>query len=322
MHRLPSILYVERQIAGCGRTLSCALEVARAFGARLTIAGVVDGSGSPVPLTPPDQDAVHLRWELRLRELVDSRSDRSVPVRTRILRGHAPEAITREVRRAGHGLVMKAADTSRIPGLRPIADTDRGLLRRCPCPIWILDPAEGPGLRLVLAAVDVSGGTGEMNARIVGFAASLARLMDAKLRVLHAWSILGEPILTSSMTGLSRRRVRSLRANTRRERRRRVGRLLEEEAPDLRVSIALPKGDPVRAVRREARRTEADVVVVGNATRKGFEALFFGNMAERLVGHIPGSVLALEAGAHPPLAASPSGEGAEGGVLSSSASHR
>jgi len=148
-----------------------------------------------------------------------------------------------------------------------------------------------------MAAVDVGPGRApDLNGRVVRTAASLAGL-DAELHVMHAWSIVGEPILASAMTGLSRPRMRSVLAGTRRERRRRLQRLLARETPDRTVRVAMPKGDPVRAIRHEARWREADVVVVGNSRRTGLEALLLGNVAERLVGRVPGSVLAVAPGA-------------------------
>ncbi|MGD2068424.1 MAG: universal stress protein, partial [Gemmatimonadota bacterium] len=68
---------------------------------------------------------------------------------------------------------------------------------------------------------------------------------------------------------------------------------LQQEVPERPVQVSLPKERPVRAIRREARRSAADVVVVGSPARSGPRAWLFGNVAEALVGRVPGSVLSV-----------------------------
>jgi hypothetical protein len=63
------------------------------------------------------------------------------------------------------------------------------------------------------------------------------------------------------------------------------------------------------------------VVVVGNAAREGLEAVLFGNMAERLIGRIPGSVLALKSGRRVHLASPWPRKRVGGASLSSTASN-
>lgn len=301
------VLYVEYSPAGSSRGFSAALDLAGMLGADLTVAGVAPappGRDLARPLTP-GADLRHRTlvrtWLRRLDDLAGRTRSTRVLVGTRVLEG-GTEAVVRQVEREGHDLVLKVAGPGRWPaGLDP---DDRALLRSCPCPLWILDPVQGALLEVVVAAVDVSGaGRPGLNTRIVRTAASLAALAGADLRVMHAWSVPGESILASPLRGLSRPRFRAVVAATQRERRRRLVRLLERVAPEGSVQVSLPKERPVRAIRREARRYAADVVVVGGATRTGPRAWLLGNVAEALVGHVPGSVLSLppapEDDAHP-----------------------
>jgi len=302
MERFRNVLYLETHVGGCGRSFACALDVARAHDARLTVAGATGDPGS-TPGLPP---AVPLdrfggltsrqAWALRLQHLAASAGEHAPPVRTRTLEGDPADALIQEVGREEYDLVMKVADRGKPRWLASMAGGDRVLLRQCPSPVWLLHPAQGPGIRLVLAAVDVDDSAAEeLNRRIVRIAIELARCSRSKLLMLHAWSIVGEPILTSSMTGLSRQRLRNLLARTRRQRRRQLERLLEQEGAPPATQMLTPKGDPVRTIRTVARRTQADVVVVGHAAHEGLNAFLFGNVAERLVGTVPGSILSVRA---------------------------
>lgn len=293
-------LYVEFGPADSSRGFSSALELARMLGAELAVAGVAPsppGPAVPRPLTP-GADLRHRMligaWRRRLDELA-GRAERvdptRAPLRTRLLEG-GTAAVLREVEREGHDLVFKVAGPGPWPG--GLDPDDRALLRSCPCPVWILDPVQGGVLEVVVAAVDVcDGGRPGLSERIVRTAGRLAARAGADLRVIHAWSVPGESILASPLRGVSRPRLRAVVAAAQRERRERVRRLLERAAPEGPVRVSLPKDRPVRAIRREARRCAADVVLVGSATRTGPGAWIFGNVAEALVGHVPGSVLSL-----------------------------
>jgi nucleotide-binding universal stress UspA family protein len=149
-------------------------------------------------------------------------------------------------------------------------------------------------IRVVMAGIDVTPGKSPgLNERVVRTAADLAERTGAELRIVHAWCMPGESILASPTRGVSPPRFAGLVRDAARERRERVDDLLARAAPGQRPTATLRKGPAIPWLRWEARRAGADVVVVGNSRRHGLGAILPGNVAEKLVGRVDGSVLSI-----------------------------
>ena len=76
-----------------------------------------------------------------------------------------------------HDLVMKAADGNTGKWARLFGTGDHKLMRKCPCPVWIVKPSEETHFRKILAAVDLDPtepDTESLARRIVALATSLA----------------------------------------------------------------------------------------------------------------------------------------------------
>ena len=299
MRAFRHLLYLERRPGGSTRGFSCALDLAVRHEASMTVAAVRNGdssdwagvltSGGDVRKSVSDR-----RWRGWLDALASRASERGVPARVRLLQGRALDAVCQEVARKGQDLVIKVMESDRLLWPWRLDTTDRLLLRHCPAPVWLLHPAQGPGLGSVLAAVDVAlDRPPELNRNILRTAASLAEQAGAELHVIHAWSLLGESSLASPVWSGRNGRTARLMALTRAARERQVKHLLEREGLTRLGSVAIRKGHPVREIRHAAWRTEADVVIVGCSGRSGMEALVFGNLSERLVGRVSASVLAV-----------------------------
>lgn len=299
MDRFKKILYLGGHPPS-NRSFSCALELARVNEAVLTVvsdASRAAGGGGPGLLSGSD----HLREQLaRSREralaaLAERGAAEGVEVRTGLLWKPPFPALVHEVLRSGHDLVIKVAEDDGGIRARLFGGTDHDLLRTCPCPVWILDPAQRGRFRVVLAAVDVARERpAGLNRKIVQLASSLALREDATLYVVHALSMIGESILRSGMRGLGSARVERILDRVRDERLRLVEDLLASEAPEPEARIIVEKGKPARVIRSVVRRTEADVLVIGTVARTGMEALFMGNAAEEVLGRVHCSVLAVK----------------------------
>lgn len=299
MERFKRILYLGGHPPS-ERSFSCALELARVNDAVLTVvsdlsrAAVTGRSGL---LSGSD----HLREQLersRRRELdilATRGATEGVEVRTGLLWEPPFPALVHEVLRSGHDLVIKVADQDGGLRARLFGGTDQLLIRACPCPVWILDPAQRGRFRVVLAAVDVARERPVgLSRKIVQLAASLARREAAELHVAHALCMIGESILRSGMRGLGGARVERILDGVRGERHRLVRDLVATEAPGHDVRLTVEKGQPVRVISSLVRQTGADVLVMGSVGRTGLEALLMGNAAEDVLGRVHCSVLAVK----------------------------
>ena len=121
-------------------------------------------------------------------------------------------------------------------------------------------------------------------------ALALARWFDARLTALHvipsaAWAAGGGDYLA-----LSADLLRAQRADAERELNRSLEPLLGEGVP---IETRIREGDPARAIRAEAEALAADLVVMGTHGRSGFERLFLGSVAEKLLRTAPCPVLTI-----------------------------
>ncbi len=292
MERFTNVLYLEGPSTHSRRALARALDVAWRHGARLTVGHVVDGS-----LVEPGASQ-RMEWTLRRARdrmaAVAANGPCGVDVEFRALDDECPSKVARIVRDGGYDLVMTLV-AERAP-LRPWSTgrIERDLLHLCPCPVWFVDAAQTNPVRDVLVAVDVGEGhSPALNRRLLETAADIADRADASLHVVHAWGLAGEAVLTSPVTGVGRARLVRMRADERLRRRRRVEALLARTLPEASARVQVAEGDAAPVIREAARTIEADVVVVGNSSRRGIAALVFGNLAERLIGCVPSSVLVL-----------------------------
>ena len=72
------------------------------------------------------------------------------------------------------------------------------LMRKCPCPVWVVKKGGSERYNRIIAALDPDPSDrqrNELSAKIMDLATSLAKLEQSELLVVHAWSLYGETIL-------------------------------------------------------------------------------------------------------------------------------
>ncbi|WP_213457176.1 universal stress protein [Thiocapsa sp.] len=94
---------------------------------------------------------------------------------------------------------------------------EMNLLRKCPCPVWLIKCGGSRSFRRILAAVDVgdSNRPGEetrhaMNCRILEVASALARSECAELHVAYARDAVGEAIMRGTTVNTPEKYVASM----------------------------------------------------------------------------------------------------------------
>jgi len=167
--------------------------------ARLTICALVDA-------VPGDmQMAVTAVNENRdwLDELVKSVAADGLPLEAKVLIGKPFIEIIRQVLGNDHDLIIKCAEVA--GGLRGMlfGSADMHLMRKCPCPVWIIRSAEHNKYRRILAAVDQDPEepvTDVLNRQILEMSTSLALAESSELHIVHAWCFAGEDLFRSART--------------------------------------------------------------------------------------------------------------------------
>lgn len=298
MKRFSNILLVFEPDADNPEALRRAVTLAQRNSARLTVAAMTPdlGPGADEALSEALADGV--REELR--HLQATTDTAGVEIMTRLLRGVAFVEIIRAVITAGYDLLIKAAEPAEdMPDA--LGSGDKKLLRKCPCPVWLVRGGDGDRYDRILVAVDYrpdSNDNETLNIQLLEMAASLALADSARLHVVHAWHLEGEAALLSPHAGLSGAEIDAMREQMRRKRQAWLEPLipayarLGDVAPE--TEIHLLHGPARQAVPELARRIGVQLVVMGTVGRTGIRGYFIGNTAESILSRIDCAILAVK----------------------------
>jgi len=311
MKRFRNILCVVTPGTECKTALERAVTLAENNQASLTVIDVAErvtaGIGIPEggPISADLQAAIVSAHEQELDALIEPYRQR-IKVQTRVLVGTPFLEIIREILSNGHDLVIKTAE-SRDWQDRMFGSDDMHLLRKCPCPLWVMLPEEKSNYSRILAAVDFDpwqegGGDNALNRLILELASSIALSDFAELHVVHAWEPVTESMVRVFSSDLSEAQIA---ANVDRERHehqaqfeRLTGRLRDwigAEAYDyLLPRLYLRQGNARKEIPAMAKEVDADLVVMGTVARTGLAGFFMGNTAETILNQIDCAVLAVK----------------------------
>lgn len=280
--------------------LECATRLARHANASLVLADALED----LPANLKGDSAFMDLWNRVAREdgqqmesSLESLSGEGVSAEARLLVGTPFIEIIREVLRGGHDLVIKGAErTGRLRGAF-LGSSDMHLLRKCPCPVLITKPSKRCRFENILAAVDPDPYHPERNAlniKVLDAAATVARAWGGIIHVVHAWELLSEnlyrvrSLLSSQDLETYLNETHALHARWLKEI---VG---KADLSGIRHETHLVKGSPWEIIPAMQKEKKAGLVVMGTVGRAGLPGLLIGNTAERVLGKITSSVLAIK----------------------------
>ena len=250
--------------------------------------------------------AIHLAdlWEQAVKErkqkldrLVSRVWGENVDFTTKVLGGSPFIEVIKEAVRQEHDLVMMAAEGE--GGVRDVlfGSTSTHLMRKCPCPVWVMKSGRARRYARVLAAVDPAPSDQDhnsLNLKIMELATSLARLERSQLHVIHAWAPVS-PWLWVAGSRLTELEMAQIDRSNEEAHLNWFGELLGKvPLDDLKVQRHLLKGKASPLIVRLARRKSIDVIVMGTVCRAGVPGLFIGNTAEKVLRQVSCSVLTVK----------------------------
>ena len=308
MKRFKKILLVCDRESEHDELLARAVSLAKSNGARITLIDPVSsepGELSAIFAALPGAHGQEVGQELlnfhraRLSAIGATVTAQGVEVRTLVPQGVVFLEIIREVLRSGHDLVMKGAEGDRAGWPQLFGSTDLHLLRKCPCPVWIMKKGMAPGYARVLAAVDpdpVDEEKSALDRLILDLATSLSKMDDSELHVVHAWRLVGEDSFRySAFLRASEAEIERLLEEEEGRHRSRLDTVLEGyPIADRGKRVHLLKGEAGSLIPELARNTRGDLIVMGTVGRTGISGFFIGNTAEAILGQVNCSVLAVK----------------------------
>jgi len=233
---------------------------------------------------------------IRLDDLIKSIQGPNVKFETKVLVGKPFQEMIRQVLIQRHDLVIKTAERAGGLGNRNFGSTGQHLLRKCPCPVWIVKADSPSRAGCVLAAVDVSAteeSEQRLNHNIVEMAAAQADQKSSELHVVTSAALWMDSWLsfTDRETNADLDRIAKERAVEAQEH---LNRLVASVVGDRRTKTHLLNGTPGATVPRLATDIKADLLVLGTAGRTGLSGFFMGNTSEEILERVDCAVLALK----------------------------
>lgn len=161
-------------------------------------------------------------------------------------------------------LVLKERERPLGDGGRGLHDVDRRLCAALPSPV-LLYTGDLALPNTVLAAVSLrTERPSDVDRAVLLWAKALAAWRRSQLHVVHAWSPIGESIITCPIRGGGGRHGARLLVRTRRDRTARLEALLASCDLGADTARTLGHGVPSRVIRVVAARTRADLLVIGH----------------------------------------------------------
>lgn len=195
------------------------------------------------------------------------------------------------VQGGGYDLLISAPHE---PGKAPDS-TSMHFLRKCPCPVWINQGALWKGSVRILAAVnaaDSSDSSHDLDRKILDCAIWLSGILRGHLHVVHCWKGYGESVLNSPRFSQDEAAKYIEFEKTQNETR--MAQLMEKIDLPHNAKSKVIYGYPGDVIPQYAADKMIDIVVMGSVARTGIPGLLIGNTAEKIVGNLDCSVLAIK----------------------------
>ncbi len=260
-----------------------AVSLAKANSARVLFMHVLDSSSIVIPTELGDIETLRVSAQEVLQGLVEHARAEGVEADGKVVVGKSWLELIRQVLRDKHDLLISG--TRRMGTFRSMlfGSTGMKLLRLCPCPVWLTEP-QPEKISSILVAHDLQP-VGDLAMEL---GCSMAALNDAQLHVVHSicYPEMAEalPARTSSGT------VKDYRALADKH----ISKQLESYNLKNDAIVHLEAGSAYLQILNAVERHRIDVLVMGTVARTGIAGFVTGNTAERLLPHIPCSVIAVK----------------------------
>jgi len=314
MNRFKNILCVVNTELKDNSALEHATKLAEKNQASLTVIEVIDELVPMTTLYERTLSSVDLQAQMvmehqkRLDDLISPWSGK-IEIQSKVLTGILFLEIIYEVLRNGHDLVFKVAESGVLVN-RVFGSEDMHLLRKCPCPVWLVKPKSPKAYQQILAAVDVEDNypSEELNTRhllnhqVLEMASSLALSECAQLHIVHSWTAIFEGAMRGAFMARPEKEVTTYVEGVKRQHSQNLNILMSEIidklGPDaldyIKPKKHLLKGNPRKNIPEFAKEIKADLVVMGTVARTGLSGFIMGNTAENILNQLDCSVLAVK----------------------------
>jgi nucleotide-binding universal stress UspA family protein len=312
MKRFKNILLITNKNDINSPDIVRAVSLARSNAANLTIADVVHDLPfihNQLKPSPGIESVLIDLAEKRLKELKLMAKELSteMDIKPLVLQGTPFLEIIRVVIQQKCDLVIKISEPEKSFTAKIFGSTDFRLLRKCPCPLWLLKPGTSFSFHSILASValetfDEDEDLDSLNQQILEMATSLALKESSELHIVHAWKVFGKDLLDLPMAGYFEEEVQEWMMSQRHDietRFNHIAELLKKHLKDnnmetLNPQFHLVEGDAEEVIQDMIIDKNVELVVMGTVARSNLTGLLMGNTAENILNRLSCSVLTVK----------------------------
>lgn len=293
MKRFKNILYVSESSVAQESALARAVSLAENNQAELTVIAVMPALGDSLQATLDGE-------QRQMLEALLAPHREKLQIHLELRQGKTFLEAVRAVLRNHHDLVIKPSENPDYLE-RLFGSDDMHLLRKCPCPVWLVKADDKTNYQRILAAVDFDPESLDQqpNADILKLASSLALSDFAELHLAHAWEAPAEMLVRSRSNNKAADQYVEAEHIRHRQAMDALPQRLREwvggDAYDyLKPHYHLIHGPARKVIPETAQQLQADLVVMGTLARTGIPGFFIGNTAEAILEQLQCSLLAVK----------------------------
>lgn len=310
MQRFKNILLVLEDADFSSPAAQRALHLAESNNAALTVVDVI--GNTPILSTSSSVNLDRIKNEMideRYREIEQyiAATSPDINVKIRVLTGKDFIVIIRYVLKNKCDLVIKAVDQESRLSSMFFGSLDLRLLRKCPCPVWLIKSEKKQKNNRILAAVqlehyDDKKQLDALNSKIMQISSSLAYTDEAELHIVNAWVVFEGGRLAKKLSKQYRDDVEQWVAEQRSSmheaqqyfKREFEQHLRSEGIEELKCTFHFVEGLAEEVIVSLADRLAVDLIVMGTVARTDLAGLLIGNTSEAILNQIDSSVLAIK----------------------------
>lgn len=310
MKRFKNILYVYEDSVAQDAAFASAVSLAQKNQADLTLIDVIPEVTSGIGMPPggpisTDLQTARIAERRQTLESMIALHQQNMTIHIDVLVGIKFLEVICAVIKDGYDLLIKPAENPDYIE-RLFGSEDMHLLRKCPCPVWMMKAEETSNYECIVAAVDMDPDELKLseqmlNQEVLELASSLALSELASLHLVHVWD---EPVAglaslwadkpdeaeRSMIEGAHAWHESAMKKLTQNLRRHIGTEAYEYLAP----WIHLPRGEAKKEIPALVKDLNADLVVMGTVARTGIPGFIIGNTAEAILDQLQCSVLAIK----------------------------
>jgi len=247
--------------------------------------------------------AVREKRESQLQEICDQWSARGIEMHACVPAAGTPFVeVIRQVIREKHDVVFVAASDKPDAQRGTFSSLALHLIRKCPCPVWVVSDKSTGKAERILAAVDPQSTNNEadsLSVMILELATSLSRIEESELNVAHIYNNLilegYEEIRLNYAAEEQESVIEDCIERAKQKREKEFQAMLEPfKLGEIQHEVHFFSGWPDVSIPSLAKKYDVDVLILGTISKGAPQGHWIGSTAESIVTNVGCSVIAVK----------------------------